>query len=403
MDQIRPDMTVGQIMAAYPETREVFVNNGFAVFADDAAVKQLGAVLKLKTVLKSRPINAELFRKLLEEKIADNRAYQSLQTTGVESGTGLNMISLLPCPLKIPLERQLKSFLAHLPAENGLTVNYCSEAYSNNHLNFADYLQHFDEPDELPDVIMTAGFNFFYKKFRERFIERGIFAAVMNRPVNPRLAAAGLIDPDGHFTVIAANALVMVVDQTRLGSLPAPRTWGDLLNPEYENKVVIRGQEGYFCDAVQLNFFKDYGEEGIASLARSVKYGLHPAQMVKELSSGPKDGPPIYIMPYFFAKTIKDDRNIAVVLPQDGILVYPVSVLIKAAKMQQLKELAAYLTGPDIARICSDAYFPAVHPAAAADLAAAAKFKWLGWDFIRQHDMENLIEEVNNRFVKAYR
>jgi len=397
-------MTISEIIKTYPETREVFINNGFPIFADDTVIEQLGAFLKLKTALKSKEINPVSFIVLLEEKIAEKQRYTTIKTTAFESSSRhLNMLSLLPCPLKVPMQSELKLFLDYLREEKNLPLNYCIESFFNDHLDYDDYLEHFEEADEIPDIIMTAGYSFFYKNFMDRFITKGVFADVINRPVNSRLAEAGLIDPDGHFTVIGANVLVMVVDKNRLGSIPVPQTWGDLLKPEYENKVVMRGHGDIFCDVVQLNYYKDYGVEGVEQLGRSVKYGLHPAQMVKELTSTRKDVPPIHIMPYFFYKTMRESENINIVWPEEGILTYPISVLIKSDKMQELQELADYLTGPKIARICAEAYFPATHGDVKVNLPEHVKLKWLGWDFIKNNDMKYLVETMNDTFMRVYR
>lgn len=404
VEQIQLTMTIGDIIKTYPETREVFVNNGFSIFADDTVLEQLGVILKLKTALKSKNINEASFLLLLQEKIKEIRGYRNLQSTVLENGSNhLNMLSLLPCPLKVPMQSELKLFLDYLREEKKLPLNYCIESFFNDHLDYEDFLEYFEEADEIPDIIMTAGYSFFYKNFMERFVAKGVFADVINRPIHPRLAESGIIDPDGHFSVIAINILVMVVDENRLGEVPMPQTWGDLLEPVYENKVVMRGHGDIFCDVVQMNYYKDYGEAGVEQLGRSVKYGLHPAQMIKELTSNRQDVPPIHIMPYFFYKTMKERENIKVVWPEEGVLTYPVSVLIKADKMQELQELTDYLMGPEIARICSDAHFPAMHADVKNTLPENVKLKWLGWDFIKNHDMKDLVETMNDKFMSVYR
>lgn len=404
VERIQLTMTIGEIIKIYPETREVFINNGFSIFADDTVIKQLGVVLKLKTALKSKGINPAPFILLLEEKIAERQGYKKLETTVLEnSSKHLNMLSLLPCPLKVPMQSELKLFLDYLREEKNLPLNYCIESFFNDHLDYEDYLEYFEEADEIPDIIMTAGYSFFYKNFMERFVAKGVFADVINRPIHSRLAESGIIDPDGHFSVIAINILVMVVDENRLGGVPMPQSWGDLLKPAYENKVVMRGHGDIFCDVVQMNYYKDYGETGVEQLGRSVKYGLHPAQMIKELTSNRSDVPPIHIMPYFFYKTMKECTNIKVIWPEEGALSYPVSVLIKKDKMEELQELTNYLMGPEIGRICSDAHFPAVHADIKNTLPEKAKLKWLGWDFIKNHDMKVLVETMNDKFMSVYR
>lgn len=404
MKQIQLTMTIDEIIKNYPETREVFIHNGFPIFADDTVIKQLGVVLKLKTALKSKGINPAAFISLLEEKLAEKQKYKNLESTVFDNHSEhLNMLSLLPCPLKVPMQSELKLFLDYLREEKNLPLNYCIESFFNDHLDYEDYLEHFEEANEIPDIIMTAGYSFFYKNFMERFVNKGVFADVINRPVHPRLAEAGLIDPDGHFTVIGANVLVMVVDEKRLGDIPVPKSWGDLLKPEFENKVVMRGHGDVFCDVVHLNYYKDYGIEGVEQLGRSVKCGLHPAQMVKELMSNRKDVAPVHIMPYFFYKTMRESDHIKVVWPEEGILAYPISVLIKADKMQEMQELADYLTGFQIAHICAEAYFPAVHADVKVNLPEHVKLKWLGWDFIKHNDIEQLVNTMNTTFMNVYR
>lgn len=137
------------------------------------------------------------------------------------SSKHLNMLSLLPCPLKVPMQSELKLFLEYLREEKNLPLNYCIESFFNDHLDYEDYLEYFEEADEIPDII--------------------------------------------------------------------------------------------------------------------------------------------HIMPYFFYKTMKETKNIKVIWPEEGALSYPVSVLIKREKMEELQELTDYLLGPEIGRICSDAHFPAVH------------------------------------------
>ncbi|WP_371381373.1 ABC transporter substrate-binding protein [Sporomusa aerivorans] len=395
------NLTICQIISNYPETRDVFVHNGFPQFADDAVLQQLGPILKLKTALKSKNISLAAFVRLLEEKIEDTGLYHRLAAmSGLENSKRLNMVALLPCPLKIPLQTELNRFVEGLRQSREVRLEYCAEAFSTNMVNYDEYIKYFEDPDEVPDILITAGYSFFNPLFMSRFVHTGIFARIGYGNVDYRLEQAGLIDRESHFAVIAANVLVMVVDVNRLGDLPVPGNWKDLLQPIYEKQVVIRGHNGEFCDIVQLNFYKEYGEAGLAALAQAVRYGLHPAQMVKELKSSRRDVPSIHVMPYFFANTLTDQPNIRIIWPNDGALAFPVSVLVKTEKMELYKEMAEFLTGPHIARVCGEAFFPSVHPAGMAGFPDNARFKWLGWDFIREHDMEQLVEQVNALFVE---
>lgn len=391
------DLTIGQIINMHPETRAVFVNNGFPIFADDCMVEDLGSILKLKTALKSRGLNAQVFVQLLRDKIAEAGRYRLLEP---HAGSGrLNLLTLLPCPLKIPLQSELNFILDQLK-QQGLPLNYSIDISANRYMNYADYMKYFEDPDEVPDVILTTGYDIFHQNFMERFVRPGVFAHLPRRAVNPQLEQAGIIDPDGFFTVIAVNTLVMVVDKKRMGDLPMPRVWEDILKPVYRKKVVMRGHGDIFCDVLQLNFYKDYGDAGLTALAGAIKYGLHPAQMVKELLSNHPDVPPIHIMPRFFAETLRNRNQIEVIWPEDGAMAYPISLLVKAEKMSEMKQLVDYLTGADFARICDQAFFPAVY-SEESHLPSTAKFKWTGWDYIKSSNIEVLIDELNTKFILA--
>lgn len=401
MEYVKPDWTIGRIIAEYPETRAIFISNGFPVLADDDVLNELGPVLKLKTALLSKHLNIEAFIRLLEEKIDEGRRLRDLGGTIPGAASQLNMLTFVPCPLKVPLQGEIRHLLNRLRQETGLELDYSIDISANKQANYEEYSKYFENPEELPDIILTTGYDFFHKQFVDRFVKTGVFARLSRPAVNPRLAEAGIADPGGCFNVIAVNILVMVVDMKRLGKLPVPKTWNDLLDPIYEKQVVIRGHGDVFCDVVQLNYYKDAGDAGINGLARAVRYGLHPAQMVKELGSGRADVPPIHVMPRFFAETISNRRNIAVIWPEDGALAYPISLLVKAAKLDELKAVVDYLTGPEVARICDDAHFPALHPQGGRNLPAGAGFKWPGWDYIRNSDMEVLQEELNRKFLQA--
>jgi len=393
------DSTIYDIVSAYPATREIFIQNGFAPFAEDRVLRQWGSLLKLRTALQAKRIQESWFLSLLQDVVG--RAGQSGKISPNRLCERLHLLALLPCPLKVPIETELTEVIERMEANRGNPLQVCIESNADHSIKFLDYVKFFTEPDELPDIILLTGFHFLLRSFVERFVETGIFTAVPNQAVNMRITGSELVDPDGHFSVIAANALVMVADRRRLGQTPVPKRWGDLLKPEYAGKVVIRGHRETFCDIVQLNYYKDYGPEGLAKLAAAVRYGLHPAEMVKELTSRSAKVPPVHVMPYFFARTLADNPHLELVWPEEGALAYPILVLVKREKMKELQELTEFLTGPRVARICAAASFPAVHPEGDWAVPPGGRLKWLGWDFVKKHDIETLIDRLNTDFLRS--
>jgi ABC-type Fe3+ transport system substrate-binding protein len=394
------DLTIHDLVSRHPETEPLFTANGLHLFADQQVRETFGRALTLRTVLRAAGINGGSFRTLLSHAIDA----QSLNSTGSPSRP-LSLFALLPCPLKVPLEEAVNDFLEELdPRERaGLTCRI--EGNANNQIEYADYADHFQEIGEMPDIIISPGFNSFYHPgFVQRFIHAGCFRGVNLSPGDRHLSPLGVVDPDSHYTMLAMNLLLPVVDLTRLGSRPVPRRWEDLLDPVYGKSIAIRGNRvGTFCETLLLSMFRDFGREGLVRLGRTVAWGWHPSQMVKAAGSGQEGTPAISVMPLFFANTIKNRDRISVVWPEDGALVSPVTMLVKAEAQERLRPLIDFLTGPRVAAICAGASFPALHPAVDNRLPEGACFKWIGWEYIKNNDLKSLIADTNADFLASFR
>jgi ABC-type Fe3+ transport system substrate-binding protein len=399
------DLTVREVIDQYPEILPVFKANGLEMFADDEIRSTLGAAIRLRTALRAAGINADLFSHMLDDAIASARSRADSHSSLIPVKDNLNLFALLPCPLKVPLEEAFNGFLATLTAEQRASLTFCIEGNANSQIDYADYADHFETLAEMPDIIITPGFNsFFHPNFVERFIKTGRFASVNSFVGDRHLAAMGITDPDGHYTMLAMNLLVLVVDHTRLGSRPVPQNWSDLLKPEYAKSISIRGnRDGTFCETLLLSLYKDFGADGLSRLGRNVAWGWHPSQMVKAAGSGREDTPAISAMPLFFANNIKNREKVSIIWPADGALVSPVTMLVKADKREELRYLIDFLAGPEVAGICAGAAFPALHPKVDNRLPENAAFKWIGWDFGKNHDLKALIAETNAAFVRAFR
>jgi ABC-type Fe3+ transport system substrate-binding protein len=398
------DRTVRDIIDRYPETLAIFANNGLGMFSDNEVRDTFGAAVRLRTALSAAGINHDLFTGLLKEAVSST-GHDTGQASCLTKSHPLTVLALLPCPLKVPLEEAFNGFLATLPEEQRAGLTFCIEGNANTLIDYADYADHFETLEEMPDIIITPGFNsFFHPHFVERFITTGKFASVNTFAGDRHLAAMGITDPEGHYTMLAMNLLVLVVDHTRLGDRSPPQSWADLLKPEYANCIAIRGnRDGSFCETLLLSLYKDFRSDGLKLLGRNVAWGWHPSQMVKSAGSGRDDTPAISVMPLFFANNIKNRENVTIVWPSDGALVSPVTMLVKADRRDELAHLLDFLTGPEVARICAGAAFPAVHPEVDNHLPGHATFKWIGWDFVKNHDLKTLIGVTNAIFRQAFR
>jgi ABC-type Fe3+ transport system substrate-binding protein len=384
--------TLNDIFTSYPETLPVFVNAGLEMVADVGLRASFGTVVTLRTLLKARDLNSDLFCRRLDEAIAEAARTARKQAAPEAVGSPLNLFALLPCPLKVPLEEAFEAYLDTLPPDKRSSFTYA-------------LVDHFESIDDMPDIIVTPGFNsFFHRPFVDRFIKPGLFTSVSTYSGDRHLARLGMIDPQGQYTMLAVNLLVMVADHARLGNRPAPETWKDLLEPVYRKSVAIRGNhDESFCETLLLSIHKDYGDNGVSRLGENVRYGWHPSRMVKAANGGSADAPAVSVMPYFFARHLRNREGISIIWPRDGALVSPVTMLVKTEKRAELQPLIDFLSGAQVAEICAGASFPALHPGVDNRLPDDAAFKWIGWEYVKKNDIKSMLVEINATFLRAFK
>jgi ABC-type Fe3+ transport system substrate-binding protein len=312
----------------------------------------------------------------------------------------LHFAAMLPCGLRNPFKEYFESLITENPDKFN-SLNYLIEGNVNHELSYYPLLDGITDCDELPDIILASDVNnFFHRPFLERFIQKGVFETYTPYSPNTYLEKTGYADPAGNFTMYTANMLIMVVDQLKLGDRKMPEKWDDILSPEFENDIIMRGEENFFCNAVMLPFFKDKGYAAIETLATNIKSGMHPAEMVKLAGTNKKEGAAIYIMPYFFSKRILN-KNATIVWPQDGAIMSPVFLLVKKDKIEEHRTLLDFLMSKDTGNMLTGRYFPSTHPDVLHDSFPQAA-KWLGWDFLTNHDIGQLKNDMRDVFLKVW-
>ena len=92
--------TLSNTLETYPELKDVFETNGFKGLDNKSILKQLGE-MTLETVLKNRQIDVSIFVNMLNEQITDKVTDVTLMTNVSVEGA-INIIGLLPCPVRLP-------------------------------------------------------------------------------------------------------------------------------------------------------------------------------------------------------------------------------------------------------------------------------------------------------------
>lgn len=307
----------------------------------------------------------------------------------------IDLLALMPCPLKLPMESRVSDFVRQLKTGSPLAYDVISNAVMEADI-FRDIakVQHIDD---LPNIMIAPGFSrFFYPSFVQRFRDAGCFASVMDFDPAEVFRREGLIDPKGCYDIIATNPLVFLVDKTRYPDLPVPRRWEDLLQPCYENKVAYRGHtEDTLCEGVLLTVYQEHGREGIKKLGASIKCRLHPSQMVALAGTHKDQAPGVSVLPLSFAHLVKTNDRVQVIWPEDGAIMNPVVMLTKKHCSQAVTALACYFLTREISDVFMTAGFYHIGPGNEGNMPRLGSFKWAGWDFLEQNDIGALIKELD--------
>lgn len=386
------NMTIQELLAQIPEAKSLLHSYGLGKFEDDAVVNSLGSVLKVRSALNMAKSDPQSFTDAITELDKESSGDFAENYSNQQS---LSMLGLLPCGMKMPFKRRFEEFYAGLP--NKSELNCLIEGNVNHELSYYPYIDTLEEIDELPDVIVSADINsFLHKAFYEKFIKTGHFEAIEMNSSNPDFAGTDYLNPDGAYTMLSANILVIVENKHLSQDIKLPEKWSDLLAPKYENTVTMRGQNNFFCSGVLLPFYKDHGEAGIHDMARTVKAGLHPAEMVEEIERG-KGGTPLYVMPLFFAQRLKDPDKFSIIYPEDGAIISPVFMLVKKNRKTDAALVADFIVDKEMGQFCANAGFPSVRSDVDNHLPKGCKLSWMGWDFLRNEDplvVKQKIEDI---------
>lgn len=305
------------------------------------------------------------------------------------------VLGLLPCPIKVPVEIGFDEMIYDLGEE--CDFKYLVEGNANYEVMWMDESSHIPLKEELPKIIISSGVNSFYRKdFRRKAIEEKYFKKVQG--IEKEVIESDLGDLEGNYYIMALNYLVMVVDLTKLDGRDIPKSWGELLNSEFEKEVAIRGKKRKYCETTLFGIYKDYGMEGIIKLSKLVGYGGHPAEMVKNIGKGVKDSPTISVVPYFYAKLLKNNKNAKIVWPEEGAIISPVTLLVQSEASEKLESVVNYFISDKVRNICKNAFLPDPKDYLEYLKENNYKLNWIGWDFIRNNDTNKLLLELNSYF-----
>jgi ABC-type Fe3+ transport system substrate-binding protein len=315
-----------------------------------------------------------------------------LSNQDVQPASSLDLLAYVSCPVRQVLRDHFDALAANYHKATGDVLNCHIPAGCHGDDPYDD-LADVATVDELPGVTASIGYgDFMTPAFLRKFVAQGCFASANHGRVHPAFASAGLLDAEGWYTPYSAGVHVLLVDMARLGALPPPRRWSDLLDPRYADLIISDGaHDQRFAAVPLLHFYKEHGEAGVVRLAKNIREDWHPAEMVKRVG-GPESKAAIYIVPWSFARARQWKGQVRVVWPEEGAIASPMYAWVKAGARGTVAAVAQGLLSAELGRHFAQAGYPVLSPDVDNLLPAEASFTWLGWDYVRTHAIKDLVE-----------
>lgn len=391
------------ITEKYPETLGLFISTGFENMEDEDKRKIFGKVISLEMALSVKKINIGTFANRLTEIIEEKSGIdESLVQKKEYKEADIKIDGILPCPVRIPLMDAFNQWMDVEKDNLNITVDYELKAASSGVGWLKESLEKVESEKDISDIFISAGFDLFFdKNLMGKFKSKGIFKDMtdfnrLNSDFDNEYM--NLKDPDKEYSIIGAVPAVFLINTEELKGREIPRGWEDILKEEFENRVSLPVGDFDLFNAILLNIYKSYGEDGVKKLGRSLLKSMHPSEMVKSHMKK-IERPIVTIMPYFFTKMTKKGGPMVAVWPSDGAIISPIFLLTKKAKKEKVKPFVDFFASVEVGEILAHSgRFPSTNPEVDNMVPKENKYMWLGWDYIKENNIGEKIKKCEEIF-----
>jgi len=395
---------VYDIVQKYPETLDVFSANGFEQLQNEAMRKTIGKTIDLVMACSMKKMNLELFESKLVDIIKQTRESEDvfLNQTERNEEAETTVLGVLPCPVRIPL---MESFKEWMEANKDISLDYELKAANTGVEWIRDSIKNATE-ENITDLFMSAGFDLFFdEELMGKFKKRDIFEDMsgferLNKDFDNEQIS--LKDPAGQYSVISVVPAVFLVNTDELNGRRMPLSWEELLSPEFEKSISLPLNDFDLFNALLLSIYKEFGEDGIRRLGRAHMRSMTPAEMVKSNRKSESGIPTVTVMPYLFAKMVREESPLKAVWPKEGAVISPIFLLAKKSSRERIQPLVDFFMSKEVGQmLATNGKFPSTHPEVVNNLNEDQKFMWLGWDYINNHsDLGALIKKLMDIFYE---
>ncbi len=311
----------------------------------------------------------------------------SLGEQYAESKERIYFYASMPCPLKNPFGQFIKPYIHSWNLNPDNTPIYCPLDTDCSSDELKEQLLHAESDYELPDIFITTAYDvIFSKTFQEKFVKTGIYGAFPTELYSDDYSQ-NIKEATDKFKIgfVGFSSWGMVQDLNYSGSYPIPKSWKDIIKPEYKGLFSIHGCHGHAGSlSMLLSLLRTEGESVLGKLSENIFKACHFSHLIKEVNSKSEKNTPYYILPYVAIANIPSVKKYNVMALSDSIIT-PMMCVVKQSKLDQCMDLLRFLTGNDCKQI----------------LSKGAYFRPAEITGIENHEFEDLEELVTNYYDKA--
>jgi ABC-type Fe3+ transport system substrate-binding protein len=380
------------ITEQYKQVIELLDSYGFENIKDATLRQNIGKNISLEMALSMKNIDTDSFLQQVIEKIEVSAKPANVSVKGV-----------LPCPVRVPLLEGFENWLKENKEKLDMDISYELKAASFGLDWIKQDLVNSNSEEALADIFISAGFDLFFdKNLIGKYRDQGLFEDITgfeqyNKDFENETIS--LRDPDRQYSMLSVVPAVFLVNTEELGDRKMPTSWEDLLTPEFEQAVSLPIKDFDLFNSLLLTIDKQYGEQGVIKLGKSLLRSMHPAEMVKSHIKK-VNKPAVTIMPYFFSKMTKEGGPMVPVWPTDGAIISPIFMLTKKKNKEKLKPIVDFLASKQVGEILAhNGNFPSINPDVDNRIPTENKYMWLGWDYIKANDIKKKISECEQLFL----
>lgn len=375
---------IKQILSEYPDIESYFNNLGIQ---NIQAIKNLS----IKAIAQMKKTDSSIIIKQLIEYIKSNDNSADVTLDNMNKNGELTIKGVLPCPVRIPLLETINKAIKH-HNRNKFVLDLLSASAGTSWLK--EQID-FDNPGSIPDVTISAGFDFFFGESAKKQIKNGFFIDITPKTVNKTFENIHIKDPLGAISILGVVPAVFMINTKLLKNRSIPKKWETLLESEYENSVSIPVGDFDLFNSLLIHIYNRFGYDGIKRLANIMMVSNHPSLAIKKQKSNENTKPAITIMPYFFSKMAKNIPDVKIIWPEDGAIISPIFAQVKRETLSEVKIITDILSSKRFGEILAhEGRFPSTHPDVDNKLKSEFKFWWIGWEYIYKNNIESLVNEL---------